>query len=270
MKHENPIEEIWRIRDELSAEYGYDVHRIFAALREEEKNTATASFEWCRAGRGRNSLPRCAKNRRKPNHKSELPSRAGGHATRVRISAAHRNPRELNRTNLVSRAFPAYGTSSKPSPTCSKCRSSVRIRFNSNSCMTTIDVKSVNEISGLSLYFTRSLTVWRNQPQVSTNRPAIQFFVNSLRQAAVLDPANKAAQGFPALGGSAARSAGRSGQQELRKIHHFPDSLRGQFSAQFQQMFLRSRAHDFIVSLDARATRSKHRRRLTLKPKRIL
>ncbi|MCX6930608.1 MAG: hypothetical protein NT154_46495 [Verrucomicrobia bacterium] len=37
MKDENPIEEIWRIRDELSAEYGYDVHRIFAALREEEK-----------------------------------------------------------------------------------------------------------------------------------------------------------------------------------------------------------------------------------------
>ena len=37
MKDENPIEEIWRIRDELSAEYSYDIHRIFAALREEEK-----------------------------------------------------------------------------------------------------------------------------------------------------------------------------------------------------------------------------------------
>jgi hypothetical protein len=37
MKSENPIEEIWRIRDELSAEYDYDIHRIFAALREEEK-----------------------------------------------------------------------------------------------------------------------------------------------------------------------------------------------------------------------------------------
>ena len=37
MKKENPIEEIWRIRDELSAEYDYDIHRIFAALREEEK-----------------------------------------------------------------------------------------------------------------------------------------------------------------------------------------------------------------------------------------
>ena len=37
MKTENPIEEIWRIRDELSAEYNYDIHRIFAALREEDK-----------------------------------------------------------------------------------------------------------------------------------------------------------------------------------------------------------------------------------------
>jgi hypothetical protein len=37
MTNENPIEEIWRIRDELSAEYDYDIHRIFAALREEEK-----------------------------------------------------------------------------------------------------------------------------------------------------------------------------------------------------------------------------------------
>jgi hypothetical protein len=37
MKNENPIEEVWRIRDELSAEHGYDVHRIFAALREAEK-----------------------------------------------------------------------------------------------------------------------------------------------------------------------------------------------------------------------------------------
>lgn len=40
MNDENPIEEIWRIRDELSAEYGYDIHRIFAALREEEKQHA--------------------------------------------------------------------------------------------------------------------------------------------------------------------------------------------------------------------------------------
>ena len=37
MKDENPIEEIWRIRDELSAAYDYDIHRIFAALREEER-----------------------------------------------------------------------------------------------------------------------------------------------------------------------------------------------------------------------------------------
>lgn len=37
MKDENPIEEVWRIRDEISAEYGHDVHRLFAALREQEK-----------------------------------------------------------------------------------------------------------------------------------------------------------------------------------------------------------------------------------------
>jgi hypothetical protein len=37
MKHENPIEEIWRIRDELGAEEGYDVHKLFERLRCEEK-----------------------------------------------------------------------------------------------------------------------------------------------------------------------------------------------------------------------------------------
>ena len=42
MKAENPIEEVWRIRDELSAEYGYDVHRIFAALREDATRSAAA------------------------------------------------------------------------------------------------------------------------------------------------------------------------------------------------------------------------------------
>jgi hypothetical protein len=40
MKHENPIEEIWRIRDELGAEEGYDVHQLFERLRREEKNYA--------------------------------------------------------------------------------------------------------------------------------------------------------------------------------------------------------------------------------------
>lgn len=36
MKMDNPIEEVWRIRDEISAECGYDVARLFAALRREE------------------------------------------------------------------------------------------------------------------------------------------------------------------------------------------------------------------------------------------
>ncbi len=37
MKPENPIEEIWRIRDELAAEEGCDVHTVFEILRREEK-----------------------------------------------------------------------------------------------------------------------------------------------------------------------------------------------------------------------------------------
>ena len=40
MKHENPIEEIWRIRDELGAQEGYDVHQLFERLRREEKKYA--------------------------------------------------------------------------------------------------------------------------------------------------------------------------------------------------------------------------------------
>jgi hypothetical protein len=41
MKDENPIEEIWRIRDELGAQEGYDVHRLFERLRREEKQYAS-------------------------------------------------------------------------------------------------------------------------------------------------------------------------------------------------------------------------------------
>ena len=37
MKNENPIEEIWRIREEIGAEHGYDVDRLFAAMRKKEK-----------------------------------------------------------------------------------------------------------------------------------------------------------------------------------------------------------------------------------------
>ena len=37
MNNENPIEEIWRIRDELGAAEGYDVHQLFERLRREEK-----------------------------------------------------------------------------------------------------------------------------------------------------------------------------------------------------------------------------------------
>ena len=38
MKTDNPIEEIWRIREEIAAENGYDVDRLFDAMeREQEK-----------------------------------------------------------------------------------------------------------------------------------------------------------------------------------------------------------------------------------------
>jgi hypothetical protein len=40
MKNENPIEEIWRIRDELGAKEGYDVHQLFEGLRREESKYA--------------------------------------------------------------------------------------------------------------------------------------------------------------------------------------------------------------------------------------
>ncbi len=40
MKRENPIEEIWRIRDKLGAKEGYDVHQLFQRLRREESTYA--------------------------------------------------------------------------------------------------------------------------------------------------------------------------------------------------------------------------------------
>jgi hypothetical protein len=40
MKQESPIEEIWRIRDQLGAEEDYDVHRLFERLRREQQRFA--------------------------------------------------------------------------------------------------------------------------------------------------------------------------------------------------------------------------------------
>lgn len=40
MNEQNPIEEIWRIREEIAAEHGYDVDRLFAAMREKQKQYA--------------------------------------------------------------------------------------------------------------------------------------------------------------------------------------------------------------------------------------
>jgi hypothetical protein len=33
---ENPIEEIWRIREEIGAEHDYDVDKLFSAMREKQ------------------------------------------------------------------------------------------------------------------------------------------------------------------------------------------------------------------------------------------
>jgi len=40
MKPNNPIAEIWRIREELAAEEGCEVHTVFEILRREEKKHA--------------------------------------------------------------------------------------------------------------------------------------------------------------------------------------------------------------------------------------
>ena len=40
MQHESPIEEIWRIRERLGAEDGYDVHLMFERLRREQEKYA--------------------------------------------------------------------------------------------------------------------------------------------------------------------------------------------------------------------------------------
>lgn len=40
MKPESPIEEIWRVREQLGAEEGYDVHRLFERLRREQQQFA--------------------------------------------------------------------------------------------------------------------------------------------------------------------------------------------------------------------------------------
>ena len=40
MKADNPIEEIWRIREEIAAENGYDVDRLFDAMQREQEKYA--------------------------------------------------------------------------------------------------------------------------------------------------------------------------------------------------------------------------------------
>jgi hypothetical protein len=40
MKTDNPIEEIWRIREEIAAENGCDVDRLFDAMQREQEQYA--------------------------------------------------------------------------------------------------------------------------------------------------------------------------------------------------------------------------------------
>ena len=40
MNTDNPIEEIWRIREEIAAENGYDVDRLFDAMQREQEKYA--------------------------------------------------------------------------------------------------------------------------------------------------------------------------------------------------------------------------------------
>jgi hypothetical protein len=51
MKTDNPIEEIWRIREEIAAENGYAVDRLLDAMQREQKKYADR-LVW--AGRGLN------------------------------------------------------------------------------------------------------------------------------------------------------------------------------------------------------------------------
>ena len=68
MKAENPIEEVWRIREEIAAENGYDVDRLFdAMLREQEKY----------AGRLVHQVPRCTPGEAAPAMLREEPPKNG-------------------------------------------------------------------------------------------------------------------------------------------------------------------------------------------------
>ena len=40
MKTDNPIEDVWRIREEIAAENGYDVDRLFDAMEREQAKYA--------------------------------------------------------------------------------------------------------------------------------------------------------------------------------------------------------------------------------------
>ncbi len=47
-KYEDPMEEIYAIRRELSEQYGHDIHRIFEAARESQRQAEAAGIKFVR------------------------------------------------------------------------------------------------------------------------------------------------------------------------------------------------------------------------------
>ena len=86
MKQESPIEEIWRIRDQLGAEEDYDVHRLFERLRREQQSYADRLVQPPRNSQPRDREGSCRPNRgltgpvsstHSPNASRQLGCRAG-------------------------------------------------------------------------------------------------------------------------------------------------------------------------------------------------
>ncbi len=47
-KYEDPLEEIYAIRREISEQYGHDIHRIFEAARESQRKAEAAGVKFVR------------------------------------------------------------------------------------------------------------------------------------------------------------------------------------------------------------------------------
>jgi len=62
MKTDNPTEEIWRIRDEIAAENGYDVDRLFDAMQREQAKYADRLVYSVPRRAPEEPAPSCARN----------------------------------------------------------------------------------------------------------------------------------------------------------------------------------------------------------------